>query len=610
MRPMGFSPKTAPLVGCLVLAMTTGVLAGQNAQQTFERGYFLQQHERDLGAAAAAFEQVAADPAAPEPLRREAKVRLAQCREDLATADFARLMPPDAIAYLEISNPGEHVARIVQMLGLLRDPDAPPPAPAGKGTPLGEGLYFPDDFTISPALVAELKKVRGVAAAVTAIDPRGDGDGVAVIHPGDADLLRGLIETAVQCLEPAEPIEGFRTYRLQREAWLTVTARMIFVARSRDQLVGAIARLKNPEAESLATSERFQAHQADREGALAFAYVNMVPVRDMLGNQLRGDDAAIAKGVFDLEHLESFVAVLGTTDESIHVQAKLELAEGHQNLAYALVRTAPLSRRSLEHVPPGVAGLVLLGLNPAGDATGPAAEEAAPQYITAMDLGREIFGNIEEVAVFALPPSSSTAPGRPPFPEVGAVLAVKNAAKSQALWNQLLALPALFGEAPAPQDATIEETPAKVFAFPDVPPVALARANHAILVGTHSAVAAALRAGRSGNAVTSDPAFAPLLEKLTPQASKALLVHIGRAIPIAAAAVGPRDAKEMMTMADLLTDLRASVVTDEAPTRFMVRAEVAGLPNVPDLIRRWEGARRQLRSVTVESASAPAAAGP
>jgi hypothetical protein len=446
---------------------------------------------------------------------------------------------------------------------------------------------------------------------VTAIDPRGDGDGIVVVHPGDADLLRGLIETAVQCLEPTEPIEGFRTYRIEREAWLTVTARMLFVSRSREQLAGAIGRLKNPAAASLATSEHFRAHQADREGALAFAYVNMAPVRELLGTQLRGDEARIAKGVLDLEHLESLTAVLGTSAESIYAQATLELAEGHQNLAYALIRTAPLSRRSLEHVPPGAAGVVLVGLNPPGDAAGPVGEEAGPQYITAMDLGREIFGNIEEIAVFALPPSSSAAPGRPPFPEIGAVLAVKDAAKSEALWNQLLALPALFGEAPPPQEATIDDAPAKVYVFPEVPPIALVRApQHSILVGTQGAVGAALRAGRSGEALSSDAAFAPLLERLTPHASKAVLVHVGRVLPIAAAMTGGRDAQEMMSVADLAGAMRFSVVTDEAPTRFMVRAEVAGMPNVPDVIRRWGRARQRLRPVTAETVEAAAAPAP
>ena len=337
-------------------------IAGQATRAQFERGYYLQTHEANLAEAAAAFEHVVADGAAPVALRAEAKARLAECREDLVSADFARLMSPDALAYIEITHPGEHVTRLLKMLGLVRAPEADAAKTAGSA--LGNGLFFPDDFTISPALVAELKKMGGVAAMLSGLDQHGQPDGLIVLHPGGSDLLRGLLETAIQVLEPAEPIEGFKTYRDPSKGWITVTSRLFLIARSREQLTAAVSRLHDPHTESLASGRDFQAWRQDRQRALLFAYVNGRQLVRQFGPLLRGQEARIANTVLDLDHLDSIVAVLGTDDEGVSLRTQINLKAGHHNLAYAVVRTAPLSRRSLSAVPPGVAAVAMIGLNP------------------------------------------------------------------------------------------------------------------------------------------------------------------------------------------------------------------------------------------------------
>ena len=110
-------------------------------------------------------------------------------------------MPADALAYVEVGHPGEQLARLIKMLGLVREPGGTA-SPSGA-IPLGDGLFFPEDFTVSPALVAELNKIHGVAASVTDVERDGPQWLVAV-DPGTCDLLRGILETAVQVLEPAE----------------------------------------------------------------------------------------------------------------------------------------------------------------------------------------------------------------------------------------------------------------------------------------------------------------------------------------------------------------------------------------------------------------------
>jgi hypothetical protein len=205
-----------------------------------------------------------------------------------------------------------------------------------------------------------------------------------------------------------------------------------------------------------------------------------------------------------------------------------------------------------------------------------------------MDLGREVFSNVEEVSLFVLPPESRDA-GRP-MPEVGVIAAVKDPAKSEALWDQLLSLAAMFAPqvAQPPQEIEIDGKKGKQYQFEGAPPIVVVRLDdQAIAAGTHSAVSAAIRA-EGPSAITGDLQFKPLLDNLTPESSKAVLVHVGRAVRVAASMPGaPQEARKI---ASLMDRLKAIVLTNEEPNGFAVRASATGLPNVPDLVQAAAGA--------------------
>ena len=99
----------------LAVSLASVAARAEDPAALVQKGFYLQVHEGDLAGAAAAFERVVSNSAAPATLRHEAEVRLAQCREDLAAADLARLMPPNAIAYVELSRPGDQIARLAKM---------------------------------------------------------------------------------------------------------------------------------------------------------------------------------------------------------------------------------------------------------------------------------------------------------------------------------------------------------------------------------------------------------------------------------------------------------------------------------------------------------------
>jgi hypothetical protein len=568
------------LLGLLALSAAAQERAGEDAAWRFERAFYLEAHENDPAGAAKIYERVADDPATPEKRRAEAKSRLAGIREDLAAAEWARLMPPEVIAYAHLSQPGQHIERLLAMMGLVGP--APEGAAAQEPFKLGDGLVLPADFTISPALVEELKKLRGAAVGLTGIDARGMPQGLVVVHPGNCNLVRGLVETAVQLLEPGEPIDGFKTYRAGEMGWVMISARLVFAADSREQLAAAAERLRNPQAPSLATRETYQRVAAEAQGALLFAYVDGPQAVKRFGSQLLGRDAVMVDALLDLDHFESLVVRLTTTERGISLSAQMNLMPGHKNMIYALVRTAPMTKRSLALVPAGSAGVLTVGLNPPGPAAATVTNADGTPSISLMDVGRELFGNIDEVSVFVLAPAGEVKDE--PFPEIGAVAAVKDAAKSEALWNQILSLATLFGarRPQPPAEVEIAGRKGQVYRFDGLPPIAVVRTEGELVVGTQAAVAAAIQAGADGKSITGDPAFEPLLARLTPNASKALLVDVGRAAQIALAMSG--NDRDLQMIAALVHDMKVSLVTDEAPNRLTIEAELTGLPKFRDIV--------------------------
>lgn len=610
--------RIPPLVALVTALLATRAAVAEQAEQQFKEAYYLQTHENDPAAAAALYQKVAADESAPAALRAEAKTRLGQCQEDQVAANLAQLLPPETVAYVQITEPGKHIAQVLRMVGLARDPSAAEqpgasPSDAAHGTPLPGGLALPANFSLSPTLIRALEKSRSAAVAITGVDREGIPSGVAVVHLDDLDLIHSLIETSVQVLPRGEAVAGFPLYTVENRVWIAPTHRMVVVSDSRERVAQTIGRLTDPSAaDSLAKQPAFSRLDADRKGTLAFAFVDGRRALALAGPHFRGQEAAMANVFLDLQNLESVSAGFGTTETGIQASIKVAMREGHRNLAYGMIRTSPLSKRSLANVPAGAAAVAVVGLNPP-EKSGGAAGDQTGGGVTAMDIGREIFANVEEVSLFVLP--SASGEGRNIMPDVGMVAAVKDPAKSEALWDQLLSLAALAGPQVAgpPQEIEIEGQKARQYQFAGAPPIVIVRlADRGMAAGTRGAVTAALHAEKSKNSITGDDQFQPLLERLKAETSKALLVHVGRVVELAAAAER-RHGDEIRQIASLLGDLRFMVATHEAPNEFAVQASVSGLPNVPKIVHAALGGQfgdRAERRVIVRSREATIAQPP
>jgi hypothetical protein len=151
----------------------------------------------------------------------------------------------------------------------------------------------------------------------------------------------------------------------------------------------------------------------------------------------------------------------------------------------------------------------------------------------------------------------------------------------------------LFGAKSAQPPAQVEIAGKKgtVYHIDGIPPLAVVRVDGQLVVGTQAAVSAAVGAGEK--TILSDPAFKPLLARLTPNASKALLIDGARAMQVFAAMSGGGASKEMRVIGALVQDLKVSLVTDEAPNRLTIRADVTGLPQFHKIVALLNGQEPQ-----------------
>ena len=135
-QPIAVSAMVAHADALIMLA--AAVLLGRaptaawadDGQADLHRAYYLQHEEKKYEAAAALYARLAEGGDTPAAVRDTARRELDRCRAALLTADPARLMPAETLAYVEIRNPGGQIERLVEMLGLLGSPTASGQRPA------------------------------------------------------------------------------------------------------------------------------------------------------------------------------------------------------------------------------------------------------------------------------------------------------------------------------------------------------------------------------------------------------------------------------------------------------------------------------------------------
>lgn len=573
-------PARLPLAALAALVAVMPVLRAAADQDKLHEAYYLEHAKGDLAGAAKLYRAVVSDRDAGRKVRAEARKRLAACREELASNDFASLMPPSTLVYAEINRPGEQVLKLLGQLGLLADAERT----AKKGA---------QRLAISPALINEIIGLRGIGIAITGFDPRHQKpSGVIVMHPGNLEVIRAALETALPiAAQPLEPIEGFATFNIENEAVVTLTSRLIIAATDADQIRGVIRRLQGKEKQSLATNKDVADTIKNRGDSLLYFCANvqalMPMIEQMAAHEAGAKEMAIIKAVLDPENIKTISGSVGVSDDGLFVNLGVNLAKGHRNLVYNFLRLPPIDEATLKRIPQGAAAFFAVAMNESESRYSPTggADSDEEVIVTGLDIFRELFANVIGVAVYVLPPDGDSTGG--PIPDVAAVVTVHDPSKSKALWTQFLGLGAMAAGTGVPEGKTAQIAGTEVtrFDFPEGITVYFAAIGNDVLISpSRSAIARSIAAKRRGRSILDDKGFGKAIERIGPNSTIAAFVHPARCLEIAKQHMSARELAEIEPFVGRLTDTVASFVVDHSSQSFRLSAMVTGLPEIGDLV--------------------------
>lgn len=556
-----------------LLALTLSTLAAQAPRKAekatpagFLQAYYLENEKSDYGEAARLYEAVAKT-AGPE-WQAKAKERLEICREELATADYAALMPPSPIAYAQMGGSGANLRSLVEKLGLV----------AGKAQAPGQF-----HFGLSPALVDAMAGGRGAAAALTAMDPQtGKASFVAVLYLGDSQFGRGLLDTLLPMMaRDAEPIRGFATRQVE-DVFVTMTARFLVIGSDPKEIEGVLARIQEKGLPSLSANPAMADALAGRKGDCLFLYVNMKPFIPMIEKALdamaeKSPQLAMVRPMLDVKSLNAVMAHFSMSGEGL----KTEFAVRFDEVAARKAAHVPVSRDLLKIVPEGVVGLLAASLaSPAeGEAAAPEAAAANPM----VNMVSKLLPGVEGMVLFALPPAADSPM---PVPDMVAVVVMRDPAKVQSVWMPMLGVAALAAGGSSQEGETIDidGTPARKLMFGKVPVFLAAKGNRLYVSVTPFGLQRAFAAERSGRCVADDPAFAAAMPSLGADTVFALLLNAGRALDAGLRFMPPDRAAEVAQFRPLAEKTALSLTLNKTERQVSLRLALLGVPDISGLV--------------------------
>ncbi len=578
--------KMRMVICAMMIGLTVPSLAQAGSpKDEFYQAYYAEKAQGNWEQAAQLYERVSKNRNADTELRKKARERLAVCQEELIATDFARLMPPSPIAYIEFSKPGEQLSKLLDQLGLLSKDDG--------GTKVKIGGK---QVSISPQLIEGVLGMRGAAIAITGVDlKKGEPTGVAILHAGNMDIIRGLIETGLPIGGTvAKPIGGYPTYMVDNEAVITLTSRLVITSPSRALNQGVVDRLTGVKKNSLASNEDLAEVLKRRDDSLLFFCINAKPIMPMINGLLaaasmKSREAGVARAILDLNSLQTLVGRLGVEDDGISFDLSVRLDEQHHNLAYNFFRMPAVSRDTLARVPKGAAAFLIGALNEASlqHSALPSSDPQGQRIVTLLDFGREIFANITSYVLFVMPPADDAVPVGLPIPDVAFAMTVHDTERSSVLWSQMLGIASMAstGSSMAGQHVQFDGAETTAYKMPEGVTVYLSTVDHdVVLATTKSAMKQAIFGKQKGHSILDDQTFAKSLSSVTPSTTQAFFVHPGRMMKIASRFMPEDKLAELEPVLPLLDKTVISFVTDHSGSEFHMGASLTGIPKVGGLV--------------------------
>ncbi len=621
----------------LVLVGVVGAIAlAKSASVLLREGLYAEEVEGDLDAAVEVYRQIIADASAPREQVAQAWYRLGMCHlkrkdemaakaafskltsdyrdqtqliekvkpllDQLGNADPASLMPPETLAYIEIGSPGKQVETILTML--KGTPFENPLAMIGQNHS-GQAQQGPQQIVsalLNPSMMAEFKKIRGMGIGVTEFAPN-NPPMIIVLYPGQSDALRGIIQMGLGFIgQPADAIEGMTTLSFGDGGGAAYDDTVIIVTspgpKGSELLDWSVKQYKGLTTRpSLASSNKSFAriNKKARQDNLLTVWVNadqayqavqkMFPP-DQMPAQLR-----MAEGFADLKNIDDVIASLSIRPTGLALDANVNLAEGHNCLAYNMIRTPHLSTPALNAVPSDAIALLSVALGRSDTMQAQAAGEQI-RNVTGLDIGRELFDNIEQITLFAVPfqkPTEQLSDDMPPqIKSFGLAITSANPQQThQILSTVLRSANVVIGET-QPTGGRFDFTLPnyqKLFGYMD-------QANKTTVLSLNSSmVETSVAAMKQRRGAAQSGPLQGALATLPDATSKLVAVNVAGAVQFAAAnmelpegevADRVREAMDQLAQASAKTTVRLR--TSEEDNSFGVHLSVDDLPPIAQII--------------------------
>ncbi len=561
------------------------------AQALYRQGMCCLKKKDDAGARAA-FGRLAAEYADQTEIIAKVKPLL----DDLMNYDTAALMPPETLMYVELGSPGEQIETMLNML--KGTPFENPLAAVGGGNwaGAGAGQKSPADIMaalLNPSMMAEFKKIRGMAFGVTAIR-QNNPPAVAVLYPGKSDALRGLIMMGLSMAgTPGQPIEGMQTLNIQNSAAAAYDDKVIIIAQPFEQLNWCIKQYKGITSEpTLASSNKSFAKisKNQRQKNLVTVWANVDEAYAQIQKVAQNPQGLLqADAIADFNSIDEFIMTVSLGPNSLVSKADVLFKDGHHCLAYDMVRTPNISKAALEAVPSEAIAVASLALSPVN---GVQVDKVRTKIrnITGLDIGREIYANIEEEAIFAVPVENNPISGDfSPLGCLGLAITSHNPDQTRQILATLLgAVNTMGGNQPSgPIDTNAGKFRIGISGGKELYCYMDQVENTTILSLNRSIIDASIAAVKNKKSICTAGPLAPAVKKLPPTTSKLVLVNVGGVIRLAGPAmhIGSlsdeqrnqlnASTEQLASAADRMT---IEIRTDEQVNNFTLNAGVTGIP--------------------------------
>jgi len=629
--------KSVTIILFLVVALIASTALAKSASVLLQEGLYAEEVDGDLDAAIKIYAQIIKDDSAQRSHVAQALYRQGMCYmkkqqelqaklafeklvteysdqtnvvskakpllQELSNADPAAFMPPDTLVYLEIGSPGKQVDTILNML--KGTPLENPLAAIGRGQ---QGGPSPGDIVggfLNPNMMAEFKKIRGVGVGITGMTEQ-DPPVIVVLFPGKSDALRGLLFGALAFVgKPIEAVEGMQMVEFTDGGGAAYDDNVVILASppayTAGQLTWCVKQYKGAANEpTLASSNKSFAkiNKKDRQENAFTIWANVdqayTTLTKIFPEGQIPQHILHANGLADFTNIDDLIASLTLKEDGIALEANVTLKDGHNSLAYNLFRSPELSKAAFDVVPSGA--VALLSVAPGGAES--ARAQALRQQIrnaSGLEIGGDIFANIDQVTLFVLPSavsSGETPAGIPPIAtSIGLVLTSENPRQTRQIITGLLTATNLI----ASQSGDDSEANVGRYQLELVNKLKLHcytnQENKTTVLSLNPGVieASASALGTRKSVISGGP-LKDAVNKLSPGASKLAMINVGGAIqagvPLLLSGMDEPgdDVKELIAQVAKSCDKTTiRFRTQEDLQNLNVRAEIRDLPPAGEL---------------------------